>query len=285
MPLTARAIIVLEEIARNPNHGAARGMSVRFKEGRDAIQRAITELREAGLVKTSTYKTSERAFGRILRPTESGYHVLETRTSIQLYGLNPNNNLLLDINTDLLSHKPNSKAEEKGREMEYEDTPTFMDPDDVPKFRQRAREKKHQDKLERYETRHKKWMERRDPSNAASWTSTDSAFEFAEQMHLLWHVAPWKVTRSRFRYALDTKRAEYNTDGEIERQMMKIFFDKIKHDTRINDPEMIWRKFIVDYHLLLEQVNRENVTEAQMELERERAMSSKTRSRLRVQKQ
>jgi hypothetical protein len=254
-------------------------MSARFKEGREAIQNAITELRKAGLVSTSTYKTSERSFGRLLRPTEAGYHVLETRTSIQLYGLNPNNNLLLDINTDLLNHKPNRSAEEK--RMDYGDTPMWIDPDDREEARRKHNERKHQEKMEFYSNRTKKWMERRDPKNASSWTATDSAFEFASQMHFLWHVEPWKVTRSRFMYALSNKRAEFNTDGEVEQKMMKIFFDKIKHDTKLSDPELIWKKFIVEFPTLLEQVTRENISEEQLEEERER--SKKSRSKLHVQ--
>lgn len=282
MPLTARAIIVLEEIAKDPRHGAAEGLSKKIGIGRDSIQKAITELRKAGLVETKTYKTGARSFGKSLRLTEAGYHALTARASILLYGLNPNSNLILDINTDLLDYKQNGNAQVKEGNLDYEDTPMYIDPEDLPEFRRRARERKHKEKMDFHAKRDKERMKRRDELKPEDWTVTDATFEFGYQMKLLWHVAPWEVTRSAFRYALNDKRDEYNTDGAIEQKMMKIFFDKIKHDTRINDPEKIWRRFIQEFPSLLVQVNRESVTPEQLEEERQR--SQKSRSVLRVQK-
>ena len=280
MPLTARAIAVLEEILMDPNHGAAAGLSARLGEGRDAIQTAITDLKEIGFLEVVTNRLENGKIVSTLQVTATGNQFLETRIHILQNRLNPNSNLILDINTDLLSYKPNRDAKEK-EEMEYEDTPTFIDPEDIPKLKEMARARKHEEKMQRHEARFKKWMAKRDPDNASDWSATDSGFEFAHQMHLLWHVAPWKVTRSKFIYALDDKRTEYNTDGAVERQMMIIFFDKIKHDTRINDPELIWRRFIAEFHNLLEQVKRETVTVEDVEKERER--SQKSRRQLRVQ--
>jgi hypothetical protein len=97
----------------------------------------------------------------------------------------------------------------------------------------------------------------------------------------MWHVEPWKVTRSRFRFALNDKRNEYGTDGSDERLMMEKFFSKLKHDTRVNNPELIWKKFIIEFGDLLTQVNRDSVTPEQFEAEVTR--SQKSRSKLRVQ--
>lgn len=284
MAITARAIGVLEEILINPNHGGARGLSERLGEGRDAIQNALTDLRTLGYIETATVKTGKFGFAKSIKVTEAGYQFLKSRTSILLIQLNANNNLLLDTNTHLLSHKQNSNADalREGGIVEWDDfAPAYIDPEDRDAYLAKARDKKHKDKMEQHERIRGERMKRREDSNRVNWSPTDVAFEFGHRMQLLWHVAPWQVTRSRFRFALDKKRSEYNTTGDIECQMMDIYFDRIKHDTKINDPEIIWKKFIVDFGSLLIQVNRQSATPEQLDTERER--SQKSRSKLRVQ--
>lgn len=284
MVITARAIGVLEEILINPQHGAAKGLSARFGEGRDALQSAITDLKDMGYLEVVTNKMSSGKIVSTLKVTEAGNQFLKTRIHILQSLLNPNNNLLLDINTDLLNHKQNSTAGavRDGKNMEWDDfAPMYVDPEDRDKFREKHRAKKHEEKIKQHERITEERMLRRDESNRVNWTPTDMAFEFGHRMKLLWRVAPWEVTRSRFRFALDSKRSEYNTTGDIECQMMDIFFDKLKHDTKLNDPEIIWKKFIVEFGSLLIQVKRQSATPEQIEQERER--SKKSRSKLYVQ--
>jgi hypothetical protein len=160
--------------------------------------------------------------------------------------------------------------------MNWDDdfAPMYVDPEDVDKFREKHRAKKHKDKIDQHDRIVAERMQRRDESNKPSWTPTDVSFEFGYRMKLLWHVAPWELTRSRFRFALDSKRSEYNTTGDVECKMMDIFFDKLKHDTRINDPEIIWKKFIVEFGSLLIQVKRQSATPEQIDTERERSQRS-----------
>lgn len=268
----------------SPLHGGAKGLSARLGEGRDAIQAAISDLKKAGYLEVVTNKMSNGKIVSTLRVTDTGNQFLKTRIHILQSKLNPNNNLLLDINTDLLNHKQNSNAGalQEGSAMDWDDfAPMYVDPEDRDKLLQKKREMKHQEKMEQHERIRGERMKRREESNRVNWSPTDVAFEFGHRMQLLWHVAPWQVTRSRFRFALDKKRSEYNTTGDLECQMMDIFFDRIKHDTKINDPEIIWKKFIVDFGSLFLQVTRQSATPDQIEQERER--SKKSRSKLYVQ--
>ena len=153
--------------------------------------------------------------------------------------------------------------------MEY-----FESEDERLEAQRKWRKKKHAEKMEAHESRRQTRMLKRNPLNAISWSPTDSSFEFAEQMHDLWHIQPWQVTRSRFRYALDAKRKEFNTDGAIELQMMKLFFSQIKHDTKLADPEIVWKRFIVQFHNLLAEVNRSTVTPEKMEAIKEKSTRS-----------
>lgn len=268
----------------NPNHGGARGLSERLGEGRDAIQNAMADLRSLGFIETTTIKTGKLGFARSIKVTEAGYQFLKSRTSILLIQLNANNNLYIDTNTHLLNHKQNSNADalHGGKHMEWDDfAPMYVDPEDRDRMLEKKRDMKHIEKMAQHERIRGERMKRREDSNRVNWSPTDVAFEFGHRMQLLWHVAPWQVTRSRFRFALDKKRSEYNTTGDLECQMMDIYFDKIKHDSKINDPEIIWKKFIVDFGSLFLQVTRQSATPEQLETERER--SKRSRSKLHVQ--
>jgi len=285
MPLTVRAIGVLEEILINPRHGGAKGLSTRYGEGRDALQTAISELKREGYLEVVTNKMSNGKIASTLKITDTGCQFLKTRIHILQSQLNPNNNLLLDINTDLLNINriatQKEKEEKEEEKMDYEDAPSYISPEDMEEYRQKKQKRKVKEKAEYHEKQDAKRMKKRDDSKREEWTATDSGFEFAERMHSLWHVAPWKVTQSRFIYALDTKRSEYNTNGVVECQMMDIYFGKLKHNTKINDPELIWKMFIKEFGSLVVQAQRQNITADQFETERE--LSKKSRSILYVQ--
>jgi hypothetical protein len=150
----------------------------------------------------------------------------------------------------------------------------FESEDERLEAQRKWREKNHAKKMEVHESRRQEKMLRRNPANASGWSPTDSSFEFAEQMHNLWHIQPWQVTRSRFRYALADKRKEYNTDGALELQMMALFFSQIKHDTKLNDPEIVWKRFILQFHNLLTEVQRSRVTPEKMEAIKEKSTRS-----------
>jgi len=50
--ISARALGILLEIASTGLQGGADTLSLNFKEGRDACQAALTELRKAGMIET-----------------------------------------------------------------------------------------------------------------------------------------------------------------------------------------------------------------------------------------
>ena len=240
---------------------SAESLSRTFPEGRKVFLTALKELRDAGLIETK-------------RAVINGKYV----TYSQLIDGSPETELLsqqsqLNSYKSLIAYsyisKPNSEQSSREVKMEY-----FESEDERLEAQRKWREKKHAEKMEAHESRRQTRMLKRNPLNAISWSPTDSSFEFAEQMHDLWHIQPWQVTRSRFRYALDAKRKEFNTDGAIELQMMKLFFSQIKHDTKLADPEIVWKRFIVQFHNLLAEVNRSTVTPEKMEAIKEKSTRS-----------
>ena len=277
MVITARAIGVLEEIALNPRHGAAVGLSARLGEGRDAIQKSISDLKKAGFLEVVTNRMANGRQVSTLRITDTGNQFLKTRIHILQSVLNDNNNLLLDINTHSLDINRITSATLEGEEVGefYEPSSMYIDPEDREAERQRAQAEKHEKKKAFHEARDAQRMKHRDENAPETWTVTDSTFEFADRIHLLWHVSPWKVTKSAFRFALDTKRDEFGTNGAIESKMMDVFFEKIHDNTKFNDAEIIWKKFILDFGMLYNQVLEQDVTQEDLEQEREESKKSR----------
>ena len=259
--ITARALGVYVYLQATGANISAESLSRTFPEGRKVFLSALKELRDAGLIETK-------------RAVINGKYV----TYSQLIDGSPETELLsqqsqLNSYKSLIAYsyisKPNSEQGSREVKMEY-----FESEDERLEAQRKWREKKHAEKMEAHESRRQTRMLKRNPLNAISWSPTDSSFEFAEQMHDLWHIQPWHVTRSRFRYALDAKRKEFNTDGAIELQMMKLFFSQIKHDTKLADPEIVWKRFIVQFHNLLAEVNRSTVTPEKMEAIKEKSTRS-----------
>ena len=259
--ITARALGVYVYLQATGANISAESLSRTFPEGRKVFLSALKELRDAGLIETK-------------RAVINGKYV----TYSQLIDGSPETELLsqqsqLNSYKSLIAYsyisKPNSEQGSREVKMEY-----FESEDERLEAQRKWREKKHAEKMEAHESRRQTRMLKRNPLNAISWSPTDSSFEFAEQMHDLWHIQPWQVTRSRFRYALDAKRKEFNTDGAIELQMMKLFFSQIKHDTKLADPEIVWKRFIVQFHNLLAEVNRSTVTPEKMEAIKEKSTRS-----------
>ncbi len=154
-----------------------------------------------------------------------------------------------------------------------DDFPASYDPEDIEKARQRAREAKYREKEEAKAKKNEIRMQKRsgDPAN---WSVTDTAFEFANRMHELWHVKPWSVTTSRFRIALANAQSDHGTNGTIEKIMIDLYFQQIKHDTSINDPEHIWKRFIQQFAGLKIQAERLMVTPEDIETEKVKAEKS-----------
>lgn len=259
--ITARALGVYVYLQATGAHISADSLSRTFPEGRKVFLSALKELRDIGLIETK-------------RAVINGKYV----TYSQLTDGSPETELLsqqsqLNSYKSLIAYsyisKPNSERSSREVNVEY-----FESEDERLEAQRKWREKKHAEKMEAHESRRQDKMLRRNPANASGWSPTDSSFEFAEQMHNLWHIQPWQVTRSRFRYALADKRKEYNTDGALELQMMALFFSQIKHDTKLNDPEIVWKKFILQFHNLLTEVQRSMVTPEKMEAIKEKSTRS-----------
>jgi hypothetical protein len=251
--VSARAIGILLYLASNPLQGGARALTEVFTEGRDACQKALTELKKAGLAHTVTYRFSG-GWVREIVLTEAGWAVLETRIGLCLESRTSiqqnvqNSRLTLIANSiNKLTESTDPVREDYPNQIEIGVKPmsdTFPDYDDMDNYRRKMREKKQAEYNEERTQVMAQRMKVRSQNNKADWSPTDSAMEFASRVHNMWHIKPWRVTQSRFIFALANFRKTHETNGEIECLMMDVFFASIEHDTELDDAEKMWRMFI-----------------------------------------
>ncbi len=255
---------------------SAESLSEVFSEGRVAISACLRELREAGLIVTK----KEHINGHIMTIS----HVVEpdswTPETCLLIQPTPLNSLL--ITNSIFSKKqtnylggPEETYEEYDLKIgaSVDDFPAPYDPEDIEQARHRARVAKYQAKEDAAAKKRESWIKKRS-TDPANWSVTDTAFEFANRMHELWHVKPWSVSTSRFRIALAQAQSTHGTNGAIEKIMIDLYFQQIKHDKSINDPEHIWKRFIQQFAGLKIQAERLMVTPEDIETEKVKAEKS-----------
>jgi hypothetical protein len=119
---------------------------------------------------------------------------------------------------------------------------------------QEAKLKKHQDSVT--------FLQSQSP---ALWSADKSSTEFVRRLEDMWHVKPWTVAKSRFKIAFANARKTHGTDGELELLMMDRYFSQLAHETHINDPEHIWKRFISQFGSLAIDCRRANVTDEDLE--------------------
>jgi DNA-binding Lrp family transcriptional regulator len=249
--ISLQATMVLEQIALTERHGAARGLSKKLGIGRDKTQRLIKELRDNGLVSTHTFKTGPNAFGKTLKLTEAGYHVLTVRTSTLLNGINHNLSLDIDYIGNYKRILGASAEGEDGRvEEEWSLGSYEQDPDELAELRRKSAQEKRDVKRDIRSNRYAKKEAERKNRISADWSASDTAFEFGKRVSSMWHVEEWSGTKKDFIHAINTARISYETNGAHEEQMMDRFFGTLAQQKHITSPHIIWKLFIKEYPVL-----------------------------------
>ena len=286
--ITARALGVLMEIASKELYGGAKALSEVFVEGRDACQKSLNELKAAGLTRTTKQKYSNGAYRSIIEITPAGWDVLESRISEVLktrtlciqtesYSRLSTNSLYADKQErvpDGVGEETFVKVDLKaGGEM------TFLgqmdnDPDEVQERLQKDRARRAAEHQEAKLKKHQDSVTALQSQSPALWSTEKSSTEFVRRLEDMWHVKPWTVAKSRFKIAFANARKTHGTDGELELLMMDRYFSQLAHETHINDPEHIWKRFISQFGSLAIDCRRANVTDEDLALARAEAEKS-----------
>lgn len=217
------------------------------KEGRDAIQTALGELRELGYIATKRTRIGNRYVTRTY-PLKPAFQALGIR-SLSPQSQQNSYKSLIPIHTETVTISSNeSMKEDENMGYEFFEKKSSMDDDErrgeAAKHRAEAQreweEKKQRIADERRENRHRSNRKRSD------WTSIDVAYEFADRSREYWNIPPWSVNKSRFANALASMRKTYNTDGEIEAEAIDWFFRSISVD-KYSSGEHLWKMFITRF--------------------------------------
>lgn len=261
--ITPRALGVYVYLSLTGAPISAESLSRIFPGGRKMYLTTLRELRGLGLIETKRGVINGK-YVTYSELTDINYGSPEKELLYKHPQLNSLLNLIANL-ADKQTESTRGASETYPNMVEIGKDMTFLgqmdnDPDEIAELRRKERERKHKEKVEYKEKQYQARMQKRDPNNASAWSVTDSAFHFADAVHSLWHVQPWQVTRGRFIYALGDKRKEYGTDGEVEKTMIELYISSIRHEKSLNDPEIIWKRFITQFGSLLIEAQRIMVT-------------------------
>jgi hypothetical protein len=284
--LSARALGVLYYLVVTSESPTVAHLQTVFKEGREAIRRAVKDLEELGFIERQNTKINDRFITESL-VTEAGVKYLidagfwtrATRVSGHLYKHTQQNNyiLLTAINskeyTDEVRDSSNASPE-KETYVGYEwfDKTSSEDDELLDKQRQKVKYNAEQAR-EAKEGKITKKMVHRTMISTDAWTPSDIGYEFADRLLDFWNIQPWVIVQTRFIPALANMRARLGTNGEVELEMIDLFFRSVdfqKHD----DPHMLWKMFIKRSPELAVLVTRANVSEEVLVMAQEAADKS-----------
>lgn len=285
--ITARAIGILMEIASKELYGGANALSEVFKEGRDACQKALNELKESGLTRTTKQKYSNGAYRSIIEVTPAGWDLLETRISEVLKTRSlcmPSESYSRISTISLYANKQERIIDEVDENEKYilkylyggqmSDYPAAYEPDDIDDLRAKYERKKSEDHRQLKQDRHDAVVAESANQDPFLWSTEKSSTEFVKRVGGLWGVKPWDVSKTRFKIAFSKSRKSHGTTGDLEMLMMDRYFSQLEHESQINDPEHIWKRFISQFGSLAIECRRASVSNEDLEVAKVNAAKS-----------
>jgi hypothetical protein len=244
--LSMRAIFALQYFINSREGISAARLVPEVAEGRDAIRTALKELRDAGLITTRKERVG-KDIKTVSFVTEAGF------VEAGLWGLTippllqqslQNSNI-----SNIYAYSANKTTIEKrlDKKMGYE---FFESTSDDSSEREAEREKAALERRKAYQERksqeHAKSVADKANREPKRWIINQCVAQFKERVDELWSIPPWKMANSTFHIAFADARRKYDTNGEIELEMMNIFFTQLKVNKE-TDGDKLWKMFIYRY--------------------------------------
>lgn len=259
-----------------------------YSEGRDALRASLKRLEDLGYIKRSVTSVNGSC-GFDARLTDTAIQALEIRLPLGLKTRHPLEEGCLETRQLLqLSELSNHRLANKLTSKEY----TWEDPreevidmsgwggmfeptasDERLEERAKAQAYKKAEYRKVKEELQKERIIRRQDVPTANWTSSDVAYEFADRIQAQWHIKPWAVRQSRFIPALGNFRKANDTNGEIEINLLNLFFDSIDLN-KYDNADILWQMFIKRAPEFLTQARGMVRTEEDKEVAKEEAARS-----------
>jgi hypothetical protein len=260
--LSLRARAALHFFANSDMTISADRLAEEVGEGRKAIQAALRELRDAGYIITRKERVNA-GVKTVSYVTESGFleasswgvkaSSWRSQTDLQIQQT-VQNNIIQVLAYSAKNINKTTIDERLGEKVGYEffEGTSNSDADEREAERLKAaieRKKAYQDSKAQA---HADNLATRSERPIKDWTSNQSALEFEKRINEVWGIPPWKLSGSKFYIAFASARRKFDTNGEIELEMMNLFFTQLKINKE-SDGEKLWRLFILHFSKLATQ--------------------------------
>lgn len=274
MRISPKALGLLFHMSIHGSSEGAKGLQETFGEGKDYISTGLIELLSNGLIRSIKGRTNSGKFYRGIEITDSGreyvkrykYHGgksatapgRKTRTYIPLnsdiadtpYSIYTNS-----VNQGTALESAVQEKEEFGGTMDLGAMP--IDPDDLEAEKEKDKKRKQEEKKENRRKNYANRQRIRANRPIEKWTPTDVVNYYAEQVKLIWNLEEVRYDqRPAFIRALDEFRSIHDTTGDVEKQLLDMWLDKHKYDTKNSNADMLFFGFIKYAPSMLDEAKR-----------------------------
>lgn len=279
--MSLSALGLLTYLKNNPNVNiSARSLEKVLKEGRCAINTAINELKALGILEYKVQNINGNPVGVntwVLVENQPGVAEnqpgrLKTEPLLSLNMLT--NTSYKHIN--ILGLYSDGVRIKEGNEMGYKFFSNNSEDDfekEVEETNQKLKAEKKKEVKEAKKAKREKAKYNRANKPVKKWTPQDCAYEFARRIEELWDISPISLTESAFIASLAGARVRNETDGELEVEMMNIFFSSLT-DGKYLDGNVLWRMFISRFSALAAQAKTRVHSEDEIQKAKEQSAKS-----------
>lgn len=249
--MSLKALGVLTFIKENPDIKiSSRNIAKYVTQGKSAVNSALKELIALGFLEYVTEKVDTRfqSYYRVTCPDGTCPEIGPPLLLNMLNTTNINNTYDKEVFTNIIRTKAFSETENgKEEQVGYSffeksgSSDEELYADDIKDQTQKNKAVKKKEFNAHKEAKSKKKFLENSQKPVSEWNSTNVAWEFRRRVQDLWHVPP-VINASRMNAAFGANRAKWNTSGEIEVEMMNIFFASIT-DLSNKTAETLWHSF------------------------------------------
>lgn len=279
--MSLKALGLLVFLKNNPNVNISeRSLAKILKEGRGSIGTAINELKALGLLRYKVQNINGNPVGvntLVLAENQPGVAKnqpgwLKTEPLLSLNMLTNTSSKHINI----LGLYSDGVRMEEGNEMGYKFFSNNSE-DEFEKEVKEANQKLKAQKKKEFNAAKKAKQEKAKYNRAnkpvKDWSPQDCAYEFARRIEDLWNISPISLTESNFIPALAGARVKNDTNGELEVEMMNIFFSSLT-DGKYSDGNILWRMFISRFSALAAQAKTRVHSEDEIQKAKEQSAKS-----------
>jgi len=294
--LSPKALGLLLHVYAQGASGGSKGLSEALGVGKDYVSSGLIELRSNDLIALIKGKTDKGNFWSTVEITQKGVDILKkhmkdgknrggkpataplrkTRSSIS------QNSYLANYPNSIEAYSVNQgdalSASHKETEEFIEGVDMWLDPDDLAAEMEKDRKRKAEERQDAKKKNHSDRQKIRAGRPVEKWTPTDVVNYFAELVKTVWHISEVTTNqRPAFIKAITNFRADFDTTGDIEKEILDRWIDSQKHDTDKRSPDALFFGFIKYAPTMLEEAKRALAPE---DLSRVESVKAKRRAQL-----